>query len=127
MKLYYREREKHAMSLLDTVRQKAKDFTAAVGQIKTAIAESFNDDTRYALEMQLADAKQGMIFPVASPYTYDTLGTTGFVEPPIRFDVNSDQGRAIIQRFEKDLADFNKTHPVEKAQTEFTTQPAATL
>ncbi|HQX26555.1 MAG TPA: hypothetical protein PKX38_01310 [Alphaproteobacteria bacterium] len=119
MKLYYREREKHAMSLLDTVRQKAKDFTAAVGEL-------FNDEVRQKLETQLALAKQGIMFPVELPQTYDTLGTSGFAEPPIHFDVNSDPGRAIIQRFEEQLAEFNDKHPDVKAQAGFS-NPVATL
>jgi hypothetical protein len=128
MKYYYREWEKRAMSWIDNVRQKAKDFTAAVGKAKTVVVQFWDDDMRRTLEMQLDDAKQGMMFPVGLPHTHNTLGMVGFVEPPVRFDVNSDEGRAIIRRFEEQLAEFNNAHPDEKAQAGFSnTHPAVTL
>jgi hypothetical protein len=109
------------MSWMGTIRQKAKDFKAAVGEL-------FNDEVRQNLENQFALAKQGIILPAEVPYSYDTLGTAAYVVPPIHFDVNSDQGCAIIKRCEEQLADFNKTHPDVKAQTGFSnTEPAVTL
>ncbi|MCE7888039.1 MAG: hypothetical protein DYH13_11140 [Alphaproteobacteria bacterium PRO2] len=91
------------MSLLERVCSITNNFKAKASQV-------FYDSVRQNLECKLDLAKRGIMIYDEFPNIFET-GISAPVMPPINFDVNSEQGRVIIERAEQALAEFNIVHP----------------